>query len=85
MAVRSKNAYWRMRDILRRHWLALGTRHGILTADGHDAERLIDRRNSGSSPGGHWQGGAQLPRGFDAQLANSIFEGMRAATGRLAG
>jgi len=42
MAVRSKNAHWKMRGILRQHWLALAVRHGILTEDGRDADRLID-------------------------------------------
>ena len=42
MAVRSKSAHWKMRDILRRHWVALGTRHGILDEAGRGAEQLID-------------------------------------------
>ena len=43
MAVRSKNAHWKMRDILRRHWVALGTRHGVLDEAGtRSAEHLID-------------------------------------------
>lgn len=34
MAVRSKSAHWRMRDIRRRHWLATGERYGVVTVDG---------------------------------------------------
>ena len=84
MAVRSRNAHWKMRDILRRHWLALGTRHGILTADGRDTDRLIDETVD-QVPQVISKVGGQLPQGFDAQLANAIFDGMRAAAGRLAG
>lgn len=36
MAVRSRNAHWEMRDILRCHWVALGARHGVLTDDGRE-------------------------------------------------
>ncbi len=42
MAVRSKNAHWKMRDILRRHWLALGARHGIVTDDGREVAFILD-------------------------------------------
>ncbi|MCE4554759.1 type II toxin-antitoxin system HipA family toxin [Pelomonas cellulosilytica] len=84
MAVRSKNAHWKMRDILRRHWTALGARHGILTLDGRDAESLIDETVDQV----HEviaKVGAQLPQGFDAQLASAIFSGMQKAADRLAG
>ncbi|HEY1128898.1 MAG TPA: type II toxin-antitoxin system HipA family toxin [Roseateles sp.] len=84
MAVRSKNAHWKMRDILRRHWVALGTRHGILTADGHDAVRLIEETVD-QVPEVIAAVGAQLPQGFDAQLANAIFVGMQGAADRLTG
>ncbi len=35
MAVRSRNVHWKVRDILLRHWVALGTRHGVVSEDGH--------------------------------------------------
>jgi serine/threonine-protein kinase HipA len=84
MAVRSKNAHWKMQDILRRHWIALGARHGILTLDGRNAERLIDETIN-QVPEVIATVGAQLPQGFDAQLANAIFSGIHEAADRLAG
>ncbi|MDG0833966.1 type II toxin-antitoxin system HipA family toxin [Pelomonas saccharophila] len=84
MAVRSKSAHWKMRDILRRHWIALGARHGILTLDGRDAARLI-AETVDQVPEVIATVCAQLPQAFDAQLANAIFSGMQEAADRLAG
>ncbi len=84
MAVRSKNAHWKMRDILRRHWLALGARHGVLAADGRTAEHLIDEVVE-QTPSVIARVSATLPRGFDAKVAEFIFEGMKNAAQRLAG
>jgi len=42
MSVRSKNAHWKVRDILRRHWLAVGARHGVIADDGRPTESVID-------------------------------------------
>lgn len=82
MAVRSKNAHWKIRDILRRHWVALGTRHGILTTDGRDVEHLIDETID-AVPKVIATIEAQLPGQFDAQLAMTIFEGIQTAAQRL--
>jgi len=42
MAARAKNAHWKMRDILRRQWIALGARHGIVTEDGREVQFILD-------------------------------------------
>src|SRR3546814_19834962 len=42
MAVRSKNAHWRIRDIKRRHWLEVGKRHGVVSPDGREAQFIVD-------------------------------------------
>lgn len=68
--VSSKNAHWKMRDILRRHWLALGTRHGILTADGRDTARLIDETVS-EVPEAIDRGKARLPQGVRRRARRS--------------
>jgi serine/threonine-protein kinase HipA len=82
MAVRSRNAHWKMRDILRRHWLALGARHGVLTEDGREIDHLIEHIVE-KTPAVIAAVSARLPRGFDARVAHSIFDGMRAAIDRL--
>ena len=83
MAVRSENAHWKMRDILRRHWVALGTRHGILDEAARGAEHLIDNI-AAHTPAVIAKVRSQLPKGFPAPLADAVFDGMQAAARRLA-
>lgn len=84
MAVRSKNAHWKMRDILRRHWLALGARHGIVTEDGRQAQFILDDLVA-RTPGVIAAVQARLPANFPEQVADSILGGMQEAADRLAG
>lgn len=83
MAVRSKNAHWRMRDILRRHWVALGARHGVLTEDGREVQFLMDDLIM-RTPQIIANVSAQLPAGFPEQVASTIFDGLRDAARSLA-
>ena len=83
MAVRSTNAHWKMRDILRRHWVVLGTRQGILDEGGRGTEHLIDDI-AARTPAVIAQVRNQLPENFPVRLADSIFEGMQDAAKRLA-
>lgn len=83
MAVRTRNAHWRLKDILRRHWLGLGTRHGGVTADGRPARAVVDDPVA-QTPEALAQVGAQLPKGFPADVADSILEGVQGAAARLA-
>lgn len=84
MAVRSKNAHWKMRDILRRHWLGVGQRLGVVTPDGKDAASVLDDLIA-RTPGVVDAVRAQLPAGFPAGLADSILGGLQAAAKKLAG
>jgi serine/threonine-protein kinase HipA len=83
MAVRSKNAHWKMRDILRRHWVALGARHGVLDEGGRGVEHLIDDI-AARTPEVIAKVRSQLPKGFPALLADAVFNGMQAAAKLLA-
>lgn len=83
MTVRSKNAPWKMRDILRRHSAALGARHGVLSGDGHEVQVLIDHFVS-RTPQIIASISAQLPDGFPAPVASAIFESLRDAAKILA-
>ena len=83
MAVRSRNAHWKMRDILRRHWLALGGRHGVVTDDGRQVQFVIDDIVA-RTPAVISAVRAALPAGFPASLADSILEGLQDAASRLA-
>ncbi|MES2992323.1 MAG: type II toxin-antitoxin system HipA family toxin [Pseudomonadota bacterium] len=82
MAVRSKNAHWTMRGILRRHWAALGARHGVLDESGQDIEHLIDGIVA-RTPEVLAKVRSQLPDGFSAPLADAVFSGMQGAAHRL--
>ncbi len=83
MAVRTKNAHWKMKDILRRHWLELGTRHGVVTADGQPAQAVIDDLVA-RTPGVLAHVRAQLPPGFPSEVADSVLAGLQSAAARLA-
>jgi len=82
MAVRSKNAHWKMRDIVRRHWVELGARHGILTKDGQEMQLLIDDIVM-RTPQVIAAVSARLPTEFPEQVASTIFEGLRDAALKL--
>ena len=84
MAVRGKNAHWRMREILRRHWLALGTRHGVVTEDGQPVELLMDEIVA-RTPDAIDTVRAELPADFPGPLADSILGGLMDAAQRLVG
>jgi serine/threonine-protein kinase HipA len=82
MGIRSKNTHWKMRDILRRHWLSFGERHGVVASEGHGTasvvDDLIDR-----TPAVVRRVRAMLPSDFPSALAESIFSGLQAAADRL--
>lgn len=83
MAVRAKNAHWKMKDIRRSHWLALGTRHGVVTADGRPARAVVDDLVA-RTPEALARVRALLPHGFPADLADTILDGVQGAAARLA-
>lgn len=83
MAVRSRNAHWKMRDILRRHWLALGARHGVVTDDGRQIQFLLDDL-AARTAGVIATVRAKLPAGFPMSVADSIFDGLQGAADLLA-
>ena len=82
MAVRATNPHRKMKEILRRHWLAVGERHGISTPDGEGTfavlDDLVDR-----TPQVIAAVRAQLPNGFPQYVADSILGGLQDAANRL--
>ncbi|MDO8543561.1 MAG: type II toxin-antitoxin system HipA family toxin [Opitutaceae bacterium] len=71
MAVRSKNAHWKLSEIKAHHWdsvvraAGLGTANSLLEEIATQVPRVIENVNR------------QLPRGFPAILPDKIFEGLR--------
>lgn len=84
MAVRSKNAHWKIRDILRRHWLTLGARHGIVTEDSQQVQFILDDLIA-RTPGVVAAVRAKLPADFPEQVADSILGGLHDAANSLTG
>lgn len=83
MAIRSANAHWKMKEIQRRHWLALGTRFGVLEDDGRDIEAILDDvidRTSGVIA----EVEAGLPKGFPDHVAGPVLRGLERAARQLA-
>jgi serine/threonine-protein kinase HipA len=81
MAVRSRNVHWKVRDILLRHWVALGTRHGVVSEDGRQVEFLIDDVVD-RTPMVISAVRAALPDGFPESVAECILSGLQAAAHR---
>lgn len=82
MAVRTKNPHWKMRDILRRHWVEIGERYGVTTVDGRSANYVIDDLIA-RTPDVARAVRQKLPKDFQAALADSILEGLQAAANKL--
>jgi serine/threonine-protein kinase HipA len=83
MAARSSKPHYKWREILRRHWQAVGERHGILTPDGQPVARVLDalvERTPAVIDAVH----AQLPVGFPEHVAGPIFKGLQDAANKLA-
>lgn len=83
MAVRSRNAQWKVKDIQRRHWLALGRRHGVISREGGATETVLDELVA-RTPGVIQTVLSMLPADFPASLADSVLGGLKCAAQRLA-
>jgi serine/threonine-protein kinase HipA len=83
MAVRAKNAHWRLADILRRHWVAVGAEHGVVTPDGRGAAFVVDDLVA-RTPAVVRSVRAMLPAAFPSALGDSILDGLQAAADKLA-
>ena len=84
MAIRSTNAHWKMKEIQRRHWLALGKRHGVLSEDGRDIAAILDDLVA-RTPGVIADVQANLPKGFPDPVAGRVLQGLERAARQLAG
>jgi len=78
MAIRSRNAHWKLAEILPRHWDVVAKLAGLANAQALRAEIIetlpdvIDRVRT------------QMPTHFPEQVASAIFEGMKSNAKRLA-
>lgn len=84
MAIRSTNAHWRMKEISRRHWLALGKRHGVLGDDGQTIEAILDDWIA-RTPRLLAEVESTLPAGFPEQVAAPVLRGLERAASQLSG
>ena len=84
MAIRSTNAHWKMRDIHRRHWIALGKRFGVLDNDGREMEAILDAVIA-RTPRVIAEVEAGLPPGFPQHVGRPVLQGLNRAATQLAG
>lgn len=82
MAIRATNAHWKMRDILPRHWVTVGKRHGVLADDGRTVETLIEEIVE-RTPGVIASIESTLPEGFPASVSDPILRGLDYGARRL--
>ena len=78
MAVRSRNAHWKLKDIVPRHWEAVTRLAGL--GDAADLIAEVFRQ----TPAAIAEASRQLPRGFPARVSDRIFAGMLEQAKRLA-
>ena len=83
MAVRSKNAHWRMQDILRRHWELVGRRNGVTAADGSDVSAIVQGLAE-RTPAVIERVAGQLPPSFPERVLDRVCAGLRDAATTLA-
>jgi serine/threonine-protein kinase HipA len=84
MAIRSTNAHWKMKEIHRRHWLALGKRFGVLDDDGRDMEAIVEDIIE-RTPRVIADVTAALPPSFPEHVASSVLRGLERAASQLGG
>lgn len=82
MAIRSTNAHWKMREILPRHWLALGKRYGVLDEEGRTVETLIEGIVE-RTPQVIAAIEAMLPADFPEHVVNPVLRGLEREARRL--
>lgn len=80
MALRNKNVHWKVNEIQSRHWVDVGRRLGVVTADGRGVEALIGEV-AAQTPGVVDAVSAALPKGFPQGVAGPILKTLL-ATGR---
>jgi len=83
MAVRAKNAHWRMRNILRQHWEDLGRRHGIVNADGRGIDAFVEDVAE-RTPAVIESIRMAMPTAFPERVAVGVSDGLRDAVNRSA-
>ncbi|NYT64005.1 HipA domain-containing protein [Alcaligenaceae bacterium] len=79
MALRTKNAHYRMREIYRRHWLAVGERY-----IGVEPTTAILDELPGIAEGAITLVQEKIPEGFPTRIVDTIFDGIRGNLAHLA-
>ncbi|WDZ96406.1 type II toxin-antitoxin system HipA family toxin [Herbaspirillum sp. WKF16] len=83
MAVRSRNDHWKMREIVRRHWIAVGEKYGIVSPDGQDPEQILAEL-AAKTTGVIASVRSVLASDFPSSVSEPIFDGLASAAEKLA-
>jgi serine/threonine-protein kinase HipA len=73
-----------MKEIHRRHWIALGKRFGVLDDAGRDMEAILDEVIA-RAPRVIAEVETELPSGFPEPVAGPVLRGLELAARQLAG
>jgi serine/threonine-protein kinase HipA len=84
MAIRSTNAHWKMKEIHRRHWIALGKRFGVLDDEAGEMEAILEEVIA-RTPRVIAEVEAELPSAFPAHVGDPVLHGLAQAARQLAG
>lgn len=82
MAIRSTNAHGKMREIHRRHWIALGKRFGVLDEADREMEAIIDDVIA-RTPRVIAEVAAELTPDFPEHVAGPVLRGLELAASQL--
>jgi len=82
MAIRTTNAHWKMKDILPRHWVAIGRKYGVLDDGGRTVETLIGEVVE-RTPHVVASIESMLPGGFPGSVSDPILRGLEYGAKRL--
>jgi serine/threonine-protein kinase HipA len=83
MAVRSKNAHWKMHEIQRRHWVLVGESYGIELAGGARGTSALLDDLVARTPGVIARVQSMLPGDFPQHVAGPILDGLQGAADKL--
>lgn len=82
MAIRTTNPHWKMKDILLRHWVAIGRKYGVLDDNGRTVGTLIDEIVE-RTPQVIASIESMLPAAFPASVSDPILRGLEYGARRL--
>lgn len=83
MAIRASDVHWKMKEVQRRHWLAIGRKYGVLDDIGRTVDALVEKIVK-RTPFVIASIESTLPAGFPASVSEPVLFGLQEGAIRLA-